>query len=389
MKNSILLVFVLFSWTIISCENNSNNSENTNEEENSSTSVLEIVTPPSVDALKNNPDVLWMGEMMIDYAPDFNKWEARKDEVELMKKIGVNSRNLFKTLKLQLSEYANSSNDDHKLIYKMIDNISEMDLFEDAALTKKLSTREARKLVSSIDTIITFDPKTKEEVVQVVVNEMNPNDVVSYRIKQLIYYDQKEVLFKSIPLAVAPLVVNYSDQGEVLEIQPLFWMPISTLGASPELSEPAVTWAKRSYRNFKTKKVSVIKETLSYKEAIDTMMSTIRAQSATIDLRSTFSADGLDTMQPKEIKNLGASIDTIITFDPKTFKEILQVVKSKLTGDEIKELRLIQDWVWDSKNNQLAMRFVGFNPIVYRYDASGSFLNSGPIFIRLADNADG
>ena len=69
-------------------------------------------------------------------------------------------------------------------------------------------------------------------------------------------------------------------------------------------------------------------------------------------------------------------------FDPKTFKEIIQVVKNNFKGSDIKNIRLIQDWIWDADNNQLGIVYQGFAPIIDRVDSQGNFLNSGPMFVR-------
>jgi len=101
-----------------------------------------------------------------------------------------------------------------------------------------------------------------------------------------------------------------------------------------------------------------------------------------VKLGHTFTADGTVYFKEEDVANLGGSIDTIITFDPKTFKETIQIVTSKFRGKSIKNLRLIEDWVWEDKANSLSIRYVGFAPIIDRIDDNGNFLNSGPMFIR-------
>ena len=95
--------------------------------------------------------------------------------------------------------------------------------------------------------------------------------------------------------------------------------------------------------------------------------------------------DGNKKMSTREIKKIGNSIDTIITYDVNTFEEVVQVVVNNLKGEDVNKLRLMQDWVWDEKTKELNIRFVGFKPIIDRFDDKGKFLNSGPIFTRRPD----
>ncbi|MCH2044785.1 MAG: hypothetical protein MK212_11765 [Saprospiraceae bacterium] len=90
-------------------------------------------------------------------------------------------------------------------------------------------------------------------------------------------------------------------------------------------------------------------------------------------------------MPKNEKENFGSSIDTIIPFDPKTFNKNVSVVKNTCRGKDIDEVRLLQDWIWNEKEQKLYIRHAGFALIVKRYDNKGNFLNSGPMFIRCVD----
>jgi hypothetical protein len=91
---------------------------------------------------------------------------------------------------------------------------------------------------------------------------------------------------------------------------------------------------------------------------------------------------GSEAMSRAEVLKIGNSTDTIISFDPKTFSEFKSVVKFELKPGDIEEIRLVQDWIWDEKTQQLKFRPLGFAPLIYRYDHNGYFLNSGPMFYR-------
>ena len=189
-------------------------------------------------------------------------------------------------------------------------------------------------------------------------------------------------MFKMKVISMAPMIMRYNDVGEFLEMEPLFWMKPEALAATPGLMAENITWATRVYHNFSLESVKVIKGKQTSGEILEIMIEDLRKNAEDVYLGITFDADGNEKMDAKHIKLLGSSVDSIITFDPKTFKEIIQVVKNDFKGKDIKNIRLMQDWVWDENTKQLSITYIGFKPIIDRVDANGNFLNSGPMFIR-------
>lgn len=340
---------------------------------------------PSLEELEKDSDVLWMGELEVDYALEYDRWNHAPDAPErvLMEKIGFKERNAFKILKYQVDNLNTSDNDDHNLFFKLLRNRKEIKLYKESTLDNLCTSKEVEHNIGRVDTVVTFDPQTFAEVVQVVVNALNPEDVKGFRVRQVIYYSKKAMAFKSIALAVAPLLYNSdSKDPSSADLMPLFWMKATALNTSPNILSSDITWAKRMYRNFDVSTVKMIKEEQSFAAIIEQMMTDFKANSETVKIGHTFEADGMEHFVAEEVKLLGGSIDTIITFDPNTFAEKVSVVESKMDGKTIRALRLIQDWVWDKSTNSLSIRYVGFAPIVDRVDLDGKFLNSGPMFIR-------
>jgi gliding motility associated protien GldN len=82
----------------------------------------------------------------------------------------------------------------------------------------------------------------------------------------------------------------------------------------------------------------------------------------------------------EEMQNIGSSVDTIITFDPETFEEIVQVVVNDLNPQDIKRYRLKEVYFFDEEKSEMDVRILGIAPIIDRLDENGNFLNSGPMF---------
>lgn len=347
---------------------------------------------PTLTELEKDPDVLWMGEVEVDYALDYDRWNYDQDASErvLMEKLGFKTRNSFKILKYQIKDFNGSDNEGHNLFYKLLENRNEMQFYKESTLENLYTAREVEHKIGHVDTIVVFDPQTKKEEVRVIVDDLNPDAVKAFRMRQVIYYSKKEMTFKTIALAAAPLLYTKMYEADVepspADLEPLFWMKITALNTAPNLASEDLNWAKRMYRNFDLSTVKMIKQEQNIEVIIEQMMADFRANPKTTKIAHTFDADGTQYLEDKEVEVLGSSIDTIITFDPKTFKEIIQVVQSKFEGKDVKNLRLIQDWVWDEKTKSVSIRYVGFAPIIDRVDENGQFLNSGPMFIRKVED---
>jgi FtsZ-interacting cell division protein YlmF len=336
-------------------------------------------------ALQQDPNVTWMGEVILDYAPEYHRYSINKEEKELLNEMGVESINRVKTLKLQLADLDERDWDIHNLSVKILSGVNQIDCYKDENLTQKCTKEELKKVISSVDTIITFDPKTFEEIVQVVVNEVDPANIYTFKLKQLIYYDKAQKTFRAMPVAIAPVLTRLKRDGSVASSEPLFWFHPKALNTTPDLNMAGLDYAKRIYCQVESKNIKVIKGEASMGEVLISMIEDIDKASGTHYMGHTFDADGNLSLTEEEVGSIVNSVDTIITFDPKTFEEIVQVVVNVVDAQKLNELRLIQDWVWNADAKEIGINFVGFAPIIDRFDDAGNFLNSGPMFIRRPD----
>jgi hypothetical protein len=380
MTKNNLLVIALFTLLMFSCSTDEPKNSN-NEEPNKLDSTPKSIAAPSLDALQKDPDVLWIGEVMVDYAPNLSSWASSEKYKEKMKSAGFKGKTMFKILKYQAASLDDSKNEDHLLATKIIKNKDKIKHYKDDDLSEMYAASELKEVTKQIDTIMTFDPKTFKEVERIFEGSFEAKDINFFRMKQLIYYSKKDITFKVIPLAIAPMIDNGKNTGS----KPIFWVNVNFMVNAPEFSSGNITWAKRIHRGFDLKDVKVLKEGDGIAATIETFVEDIRTNADKIYVAHTFDSDGNQKMTKEELKNLGSSIDTIITFDPKSFKEKMQVVKNNFKGDDIQRIRLMQDWFWNEKTKELTVRYAGFKPIVDRVDEMGNFLNSGPMLTRRPD----
>ena len=67
-----------------------------------------------------------------------------------------------------------------------------------AKFKKRLSTDDVLSMLSKADTVVTFDPETYEEKVQIVRNDINWEDVKRFRIKEVWFFDKGASMLRAV-----------------------------------------------------------------------------------------------------------------------------------------------------------------------------------------------
>lgn len=337
------------------------------------TSLLLLITSfqafsfQNVEKLLADPNITWVGEVEVDFFP--NARISEPVDVLTEKRYGVKDYNNFEVLKTQ-----NRIGDDwfQRLKNQLSDrllqlNSKDLNVYEDADLTKKLSYEAYQKIGISeeIDTIITFDPETFEEIVQVVVRQLRIEEVVQFKVKHILAYNAKTNQLTILPIAIAPINSSYKTPN-----QALFWMPIEEVFQSINLESSSIDWAKRLTKDVPSESVKTIKGTGTVMDVFDQMLAYYNANPSTSEIYYHIHHDDkLTPFSPTIIKELGSSTDTIVTFHPETFEEIIEVVKNKISPQFAVKIQLIEDWVWNTKTQKMQIRVLGYAPVIYRIDS--------------------
>jgi gliding motility associated protien GldN len=118
--------------------------------------------------------------------------------------------------------------DENPLIKILMDAAQKGDItvysVEDDKFRHKLNTDEVSQIGASIDTVVIFDPETYEEKITVVRNELNPEDIKRFRVKELWWFDRETSQMRVRILGIAPLYEKKDDNGQVQYENPLFWV---------------------------------------------------------------------------------------------------------------------------------------------------------------------
>lgn len=144
------------------------------------------------------------------------------------------------------------------------------------------------------------------------------------------------------------------------------------------LHEKDVFWEKRIWRLIDIRE----KRNLHFANVKEPFINILlnSAREGNIQVYSVYDDEFTTPLTQEEMQTLGSSVDTIITFDPETFQEIVQVVVNELNPEDVKQYRLKEVWFFDEEASNLSVRILGLAPIINRYDDNGNFLNSGPMF---------
>jgi len=94
---------------------------------------------------------------------------------------------------------------------------------EDDKFSARLEPNEVATMGANIDTVTTFDPETYEEQISVVRNDLNPEDIKRFRIKEIWFFDEETSTMQVRILGIAPLRDVKDDQGNFRYEQPMFW----------------------------------------------------------------------------------------------------------------------------------------------------------------------
>ncbi len=323
---------------------------------------------PAQSGFLKDPDIVWAAEIEQDWIVDIPSLDVEWDYGVSTLKLLRTDQNVSDWMSPYLAGLVFQAAKAHKL------SIFKDPLFKIPA--------DPERLFTSIDTVVTFDPDTYEEKVQIVSNDLEPtHEFKAWRLRQILAYHRKTATWSATPEAIAALVVVKNTEGDSVGLAPLFWFRPDS--KRQKITSSRIVWAKDVWSKRGNTYVSMdirqpVKITPGFQSPILHLMKIMET-----DMKTPFYGT-LDQqlLTPRERKSMLSRSDTIVTFDPETFEEKVQVVHNDINPDDIKTLRLYQTWYWDERRSRLSIRLNGVAPIRDIMDAMGNFRYSVPLFIR-------
>jgi gliding motility associated protien GldN len=94
----------------------------------------------------------------------------------------------------------------------------------DDKFSKRLTPEEVSSMTSQVDTVRVIDPQTYEEKIKVIRNDINPEDIKRFRVKEVWFFDKESSTLQVRILGIAPLRDVKDDAGNFKYEQPMFWV---------------------------------------------------------------------------------------------------------------------------------------------------------------------
>ncbi len=342
-----------------------------------------------IEQLKKDPNVLWLGEIYRDYShldglkefsSDMEEWK-KNFSLPPEQRTHVQRYSILKLQSLNKTAHKQSQQWDYWLWYQM--SAAEVEVFADADLSKKIKKEEKAELVIERDTMLVFNPDTFRDTMQAFSNEI-PYLIRGYRMRELVYFDKKEALYKVIPLAIAPLKITRATYKKKKNepATPLFWLPIA-LSAQPidPSATPDMPYIRGVDMTMYFDEFEVHSEKQIQSNCTDTLLATIRREGATRCISETMEDDNPNYLQSiAEVSTTGTTVDTFVTFSPTTFEDIVTPVVNYASGKSFHCLRANHTFAWDARRRQLVVNVFSIALNMVRLDDKGKYLNEGAFF---------
>jgi len=324
---------------------------------------------PAQSAFLKDPDIVWAVEIEQDWAVDIPSLDAEWDYGITTVKLLRTDRNVPDWMSPFLSGLVFSAAEKRLL-----------PIFQDPLLG---IPADPDGLFIRTDTVVTFDPDTYEEKVQIVHNRIDPVPAFkAWRLRQILAYHRKKATWSATVEAIAPLVQEWNGKGDSISLRPFFWFRPET--GRKDVRSSDIVWAKnvrsRHTGTFvKLQDVRPVKVTEGFANPLPHLLDVLRT-----DMKTPFfsTLEGHKPLTPAERASMLSHSDTVVTFDPETYEEKMTIVHNDINPDDIKILELYMTWYWDERRSRLSIALDAVAPARDVYDPAGNFRFSIPMFIR-------
>lgn len=319
--------------------------------------LFPLFVQAQLDRFKNKKDIIWAAK--VDVAVNFDSPLQAAPE-QLLEAVPVKA--------IQEDPLAPAPRPFTHTLNRLIEQ-GAFPAFADKAMEQPLSHSEAMARMVASDTVVVFDPETYEEKIHIVKQELLGKTPV-FITHQLWMYNGRSNEIESAALAFAPAVDNKEPLGEY---EPLVWF---------RLPPP-----KKKLFNLRARAVpfaTYLDYNLSGKDMETVMGKEASLQEILIEKLKSGEVMGYDShgkpLSPAGAMDIFVHQDTIITFDPETYEEHVQVVRMEFGPVDIGDFRVRQSWFFAPQHNALQCLTHAVAPAVPVVDEYGARLSLRPLF---------
>ncbi|MEM6397971.1 MAG: hypothetical protein AAF741_16595 [Bacteroidota bacterium] len=252
-----------------------------------------------------------------------------------------------------------------------------LETYYDKELSKPIPAAKSYEWLSVIDTVVTYDPATYEEIVEVVFSSPSVDNVKKVGLIIQLSYGSKKLISQKIICGY----FHYESKPSEYEHGSTFniYFPVKSTNRSLNFHKRKWNVIDRHMRNINIERFSVSPTSnLTTSQMFESILKTAKSGTDNNFVLTDGSFEPLGKLDREMIK--GGTIDTIITYDPVTHKEHIEVIATSYENSLIDKLRLVQYWAWDAKRAELTILPLGHSPILRVEDEVGKFLYDLPLF---------
>jgi len=321
------------------------------------------------DHLLRDPDIIWMAE----YTTDFEMNPENEDEL-YPRRFNYLDVIQFQNSGIENGLYGRKVFVKKYLSQRFLQGASRPGniMYRDSLVVVPFSKQELFSSLTKIDTAIggcyndTF----------IVPNDISFDEIWSFRIRQIFWYNQKNKVFESMVLAYAPVIDTQDDEGNYKNSRTLFWFKAD----------------ENPPKRFKNKRFSYIFQTKMRDNA--PRFEDFKVLKGNLDFKKIFAAElnkpsyaCLDRYEYTPVTATALSsecfeLDTIVTYDPATQEEQVQIEQRNCI-EQIERIRFVQNWYYDERHNRLYARLMGVAPLAAIRDNEGEFRYYKPLFYQM------
>ncbi len=310
------------------------------------------------------PGVAWMAETELTYLIE------KEDKVfneEKHSRHGLTD--VYSTSTLMKIDIVNTpSSPENYLENVLIGNIlsGDLDLYS-VDKEKALGIDQLARVLTSVDTIITFDPNTYEEKIKIVRHDKPIHSLI---FEQTWWIDEEDEVLRNSVNGFYPVI---EKNGQA---QKACWVPFNRKEHTKEaeINDPDIVWMKLTTDQIALTEFKVIEE--YGKDGLK------KYWDASIDGIPAYEPAGYIFKANKCRENYVSRIvqpgmDTIVTFDPETFEE--KYTYKKYDGvdfESVKGLEVHQVWYYDKSEPVLNVRLLGFGFVFQQRAVNGNLYHA-------------
>lgn len=317
--------------------------------------------------LLRNPDITWVAE----YTTDFELNPVYNDNLG-------EEHNLLNVIRITNDAAVNGMYPESEVAVLasrfFLDGLNSgaFECFADSLLQKPVSPEQLKDRINRPDTLP--NPNHPMDTV-FYINEVHAAEIELFRVRLVVFYDVSKRMLDARMLAVAPMIKEHDEEGNLIGRRPLVWIKMTALKGKAAKKLPKE--AQYIVQTRMQENAPTMEQTNRIKGSLD--LQTWAAGEVSTPSHRYLSTDGFQPLNSAELKALVFTTDTIVSYDDNYVQTIERIVQNDATR-QVEKIRFVQNWYFDERRRTFDCRVVAVAPLAAMRDSEGNFRYYKPLF---------